>query len=350
MARGLRMSFFRLPLVCALMSGEATDVIGGTGQLRWRYLPDRLQLPPGVQMQHGHGLAQDHEGGNIYFTYVPMMVAEGTRVLIRFDPNGKETGQLLGSDNTLSLGVPHGLRISYEDDQAYLYHANNQQLLHKTTLDGTIVWSTNLTAEFSGTKYWPFLPTDAVVPPGSPVVYVADGYGSSFVHHFDVKTGKYLNVSFGGGGSSTRPQRFNCPHGINYDNNRDLLVISDRGNNRLQYVTRDGNHVETVDLGPASALGIAGHMPCNVDLNRSSFSEDQPSLLVPSLDGIVGILSRKIQVLSVLNVSSLLGDKCPHPHDAILLDNGDMVLCCWNPGHLSYWQKYTEDQSAGIVI
>lgn len=79
------------------------------------------------------------------------------------------------------------------------------------------MWSNNVTDAWSGTSFWPCLPTDAVVPLGSSTVYVADGYGSSFVHLLDASSGEYLGTSFGGKGSSTSPQQFDCPHGINFD-------------------------------------------------------------------------------------------------------------------------------------
>ena len=146
----------------------------------------------------------------IYFTYEPLRVTDATRVLVRFSKDGTG-GELLGDDNTLAWGVPHGLRISYEDDGAFFYHANNGHVVHKTDLEGKVLWSNNVTDAWMGTPFWPCLPTDAIVPPGSDVVYVADGYGSSYVHLLDAKTGAYSGRSFGGLGSTTSPQRFSCP-------------------------------------------------------------------------------------------------------------------------------------------
>ena len=39
----------------------------------------------------------------------------------------------------LCTGTPHGLKITTEGDQQFLYHANNAQKLAKTTMDGEIV-------------------------------------------------------------------------------------------------------------------------------------------------------------------------------------------------------------------
>lgn len=43
-------------------------------------------------------------------------------------------------------------------------------------------------------------------------------------------------------------------------------------------------------------------------------------------------------------VAALLGHAGPssghkHPHDAIFLANGDIAVCTWNPGKISYWRK-----------
>lgn len=59
--------------------------------------------------------------------------------LIRWNPDG--TGGEFGNETAgLCGGTPHGLKILTEGDEQFLYHANNQQKLAKTTLDGELVW------------------------------------------------------------------------------------------------------------------------------------------------------------------------------------------------------------------
>jgi len=314
---------------------------GGSDPFRFRYRPDLLRLPPSVEMANGHGLAKDRHG-RIYFTYEPARVTPDTRALVRFAPDGSG-GELLGEDSALAMGVPHGLRLSEEPGGDFLYHANNAHAVHKTDLQGRVMWSNNLTAAWAGGPFWPCLPTDAVVPPGSDVVYVADGYGSSYVHLLDVHTGEYVGTSFGGKGNSTSPQRFDCPHGITYDEAAGALLVSDRANSRLQYVGLDGRHRRGVAMGNASE----GAMPDNVDFSEGRGAE----LLVPSLDGALAVLSggARPAVLSVLDIAALLGPACPHPHDAIFLDSGDIALCCWAPGHLSYWERLPPAEGSWLV-
>lgn len=311
----------------------AGTIIGGSGNYTFKYRADLLQLPSSVKVRNAHGLCKDKQG-NIYLTYESTSVDSTTRALAKFSPDGTSV-QLLGKDNTLAIGTPHGLRISFEADGDFLYHANNNQLLHKTDLEGNIVWTTNLTEPWGGKpEFFPIKPTDAMVPPGSQYVYLSDGYGSSYVHKFNIKDGKYSGQSFGGPGKATSPtQQFHCPHGINYDPRSDRVLVSDRGNNRLQYTDRNGTHLATVEMAAGSPLAVAGTQPCNVD-----FKED--IALTPGLDGPVGILDKTMTTaLSVIEAGKLLGKACPHPHDGIFLDNGDVVVCCWNPGFVSYWQK-----------
>ena len=60
----------------------------------------------------------------------------------------------------------------------------------------------------------------------------------------------------------------------------------------------------------------------------------------PDLAGPVAVLDAHNTVVSVVNVSVLLAsEQHKHPHDAIFLPNGDMVVATWNPGRLSYWKK-----------
>ena len=53
----------------------------------------------------------------------------------------------------------------------------------------------------------------------------------------------------------------------------------------------------------------------------------------------MALLDRENRLLSTIAVSDLLGDQgSVHPHDAILLPNGDLVVATWRPGRISYWK------------
>lgn len=293
-------------------------VISGTGEFRYRYVPEKLVLPPEVKMRNGHGLCLDTQN-NIYFTFEPEKVEEQTRCLVRFAPDGTAP-VLLGSDNALAHGVPHGLNI-YTDPagQSVLYHANNDATVHKTALDGRILWTQKWSPQMGNYK-----PTDAVSPPAGDRVVVADGYGSSMVHELKAADGVYAGKSWGGLGSAHG--EFNCPHGITFDPRRKLLLTADRGNKRLEYFTLNGFYHSTIEAKEITA-------PCNADIRGDH-------VLVPDLNGPLVILDKDNQVVSVIEVGKLLGARgFRHPHDAVWLANGDIAVCTWNPGRLAYWQK-----------
>jgi hypothetical protein len=296
----------------------ASPVVSGSGDFRYQYDPSKLVLPPEVVMKNGHGLCLDTQG-NIYFTFEPEKVEDRTRSLVRFAPDGTEA-TLLGTDNALAHGVPHGLNIHIDKNgNAVLYHANNNATVHKTTLDGRILWTQKWTPQMGNYK-----PTDAVAQPSGERLFVADGYGSSMIHALKTADGVYAGKSWGGLGSAHG--ELNCPHGITYDPRRKLLLTADRGNKRLEYFTMSGFYHSTIEAKEITA-------PCNADIRGDH-------VLVPDLDGPLVILDKDNKVVSVIEVGKLLGQYgFRHPHDAIWLANGDIAVCTWNPGRLGYWRK-----------
>jgi len=213
-------------------------------------------------------------------------------------------------------------------------------------------------------KFWPIKPTDAVVVPGTNILLVADGYGSNFIHLFDKYTGEYLKNSWGGSGQGNVPLRLSTPHGINVDPRINLpvptFVICDRSNHRFVWTDAKGNYI---DSEPVTEYGMT--FPCNVDIVKDVFTGDMVGV-VPSLgdlnskgdafiNGSVAIFSAGIgnnsTILSRIEVEKLIGNMGhQHPHDAVLLDNGDLVVCCWSgpsdgpnfgpaKGTISYWKR-----------
>ena len=338
-----------------IIDDNDTPVITGAGSYRYRWRPDRLVLPPKVaaNLRNGHGLARD-KSGNIYFTYESFNKTDpAVRALMRFAPDGTG-GELLG-DEKLAQGVPHGIKpaVDNSDGQEYLYHANNAARIVKTTLNGSVVWDVDMTTVWSHDKSnWPFKPTDILLLPGTQTLYVADGYGLSKVHEFDAATGKYTGVVCGGKGTRDAPIAFNCDHGLSFDDRAGFMVISDRSNHRLRWITPNGTLVR--DLNLTSSLPL----PCNAQTSTGTKLAQQGLLLVPALgldfvdpgpwlNGSVGILDKSNNLISNLEVARLLGTKlgATHPHDAIFLENGDIAVACWqghekgSKGGLTYWER-----------
>ena len=215
------------------------------------------------------------------------------------------------------------------------------------------MWSNNNSLGTNTSLFQPFSPTDAVGIPERGAVYIGDGYGSSYIHVLDAATGEY-KTTFGGKGSVDG--KFNCPHGINIDPRSSVgsnnLIISNRGNARLDYFTLDGKYVSTVTAANGTFPSPIPELPqpCNVNFLEptaaaaaaAAKSDAAPitMAIVPDLSGPVGILDGNNTVVSIIDMGKLLGPSgYVHPHDGVFLPNGDIVVCFWNPGRLSYWKR-----------
>jgi|Transcript_12871 hypothetical protein len=318
----------------SLPTVAAAPIIGGQGAYKYQYMPDLLQPPPGASLVNCHGLVTD-ANNNIYLTYEND--GKDANCLIRWKPDGTGGEFMTGGGGALCSGTPHGLKIATEAGVEYLYHANNNQKLTKTTLDGTIVWQRNGT--FGQDPALPYRPTWFAVPPDSQYIYLCDGYGSNNVYVFDRTNGVYTNVSYGGKGGRDQHGKFATNHGCTYDPRNGMIAVSDRANSRFEYFEYDPSspntfeYNHTVDMLPSMG---AGTLPCNLRM----YPEQDGRSISPDLAGPVAVLDKSNAVISVVNVSVLLAaEEHKHPHDAIFLANGDMVVATWAPGRVSYWKK-----------
>ena len=114
-------------------------IIGGYGDFIFQYEPSRLVMPAGTSLNNAHGLVVDPLTNEIILTYEPNHDTD-THCMVRFKPDGTD-GVTIGDGTGLCEGTPHGLRLSAEGSDLYLYHANNDATLHKTTLDGKLLIS-----------------------------------------------------------------------------------------------------------------------------------------------------------------------------------------------------------------
>ena len=353
--------------------GTDEPIIGGQGAFRYQYMPDLLQAPAGAVLNNCHGLVTDKDD-NIILTY--QHGGADTHCLIRWNPDGTGGAFASKEGDGLCGGVPHGLKITTEGagGEQFLYHANNAQMLAKTTLEGEIVWKVdgnfgqndtcvpdvpagsgscpNGSCNCANGKL-PYIPTWFATPPNSKYAYLCDGYGSDHVYAFEAATGTYMNRSWGGrspaglhpGYPAAKEQphgKFMENHGCTWDPRNttapNTIVVSDRRNMRFEFFHYDPDGYDTfewyltVDMAPS--LG-EGTLPCNMRM----YPEQDGRSVVPDLAGPVAILDSKHEVLSVVNVSVLLAaEQHKHPHDAILLPNGDLVVATWAPGRISYWK------------
>ncbi|HEX6811438.1 MAG TPA: peptidase [Planctomycetota bacterium] len=164
-------------------------------------------------------------------------------------------GEILRTWGKEFRGGLHGMCLRVEDGKEVLYlaHTRRHELV-KTEMDGTVLWTIGW-PQASGIyeKEEQFNPTAVAVGPDGQI-FLADGYGKSWVHLFD-KDRNYVK-SFGGPG--TEPGKMKTPHGLWLDarGKEPLLLVCDRENHRLQWFTMDGTFVRLMDKDL--------RRPCNV--------------------------------------------------------------------------------------
>jgi hypothetical protein len=185
----------------------------------------------------------------------------------------------------------------------------------------------NSKAEYKPTNV-AVVPATLVGPDGKPSphaghIYVADGYGRSWIHEYNVK-GEYLRT-FGGPGAERG--QVSCPHGIGIDlrGATPRIVVADRSNRRLQYFSLDGRHLGFTKEGLRS--------PCH-------FDQHGKVLLVPDLEARVTLLGADDQVLAQLGDGTNYGlrDKSREqfvagkfiaPHSACFDAEGNIFVVEW---------------------
>jgi hypothetical protein len=286
----------------------------------YQYQPMYFNLPTDVDMKHAHGLARDKED-NIYLAYESNSIDDNTHAIAVFDKDGQFLRYI--GDSSLAQGSPHGLDLVYEGDKKILYLSNNGQTVRKINLQGKILWESTESPAHDLYKNGKYKPTDTAAIPGTQHVYVADGYGSSSISVRTSKQGLYTGMLWNGG---QQEGTMNTPHGVTFDSRVNALAVSDRGNARVLYYSSDGQFQRQLTGEGISEV-------CNTDIW-------QQYLLVPNLDGTVVYLDKRNQQAGIIELNKLLGKEGhKHPHDALFMSNGDIVIGTWNPGRLSYWKR-----------
>jgi hypothetical protein len=346
-----------------------------------------LTLPHDCAMEHAHGISIDESDDSIIVTYKD--ANDPSKCLLKWSIGEYNTqpAEYLGPGEALCRGVPHGLatireektiRPSSRDDddveEFVLYHANNEQALHKTTMDGRIIWSalgpppplqTQTTSPFRNkttirSDDTPYSPTWTAAAPDSPYLYVADGYGSNHVYVYHKSNGTYTGHVFGGTGSEHG--KFQTCHSIYWDARNGKMAVCDRENQRLEYFDISDSSASTAADPRRRPMFTYSHSHtfepflqrlCNLRVQQrdGDGSEGRMGILA-SLEGMVGIVNAQNELVSVLNISDTLGHiGYLHPHDAHFLPgaDGSFVLVTWNPGRVGYFRRVrrvvTDDQT-----
>ncbi len=306
-------------------AGTKNPVIG-QGEHRYECIHDWGELPSSIRWQTTHGVAID-AAGLIYITHQGYGKDVMDTVVI-FDAAGK----YVRSFGKEWHGGGHGIDIRKEGSEEFIYlsHMSGGGPVVKATLKGEVVWSKKAPEEAKVyQKPEQYRPTNVAFSKDGGF-WIADGYGSHYVHEYD-KDGKWVRTW---GGAGTEPGKMRTPHGIWLDNRpgrEPSLVIADRANARLQYFTLDGKHISFVKdvLFPAH-FDIRGDVLLVPDLHArvSLFDKDNKPIVHLGDDAEW----RK----KVLDGFKLRGQpkeweagKFIHPHDACFDKDGNILVVEW---------------------
>jgi hypothetical protein len=333
------------PFVHAADKAGARNAVVGDGEYRYECHHNWGEVPSSIHWIETHGVAID-KAGFIYVTHragvvKPKSPDQAQDTIVVFDPQGK----YVRSFGKEYHGGGHGIDIREENGQEYLYLCCMfpVNLVVKTDLKGEVVWSKQAPAEphvYDPPKK-PFSPTNvAFAPDGG--FYIGDGYGSHYIHQYD-RDAKWVRT-FGGYGTSAG--RFKTPHGLWLDNRpgRDVqLVVADRANARLQYLSLDGQPIsatkaEEVVLFPAH-FDIRGDILLVPDLHTrvSLFDKENKPIVHLGYDK-----AWKDHVLDGMKVRQQSPHQWPdgkfiHPHDACFDKEGNIVVAEWvSTGRVSF--------------
>ena len=305
-------------------SGSRPAIIG-TGEHRYECHHGWGELPSHLKWGETHGVGIDAQG----FIYIKHNTAPSGKphqdAIVVFDPDGKFVRSF--GDEYSSAG--HGLDIRKEGKDEFLYLCSTwgRNCVTKTTLTGEIVWTASLPWE-SGVydEKKNFVPTNvAFAPDGG--VYVADGYGSNYIHRYN-KDGRWLQVW---GGTGTEPGKFKTPHGLWWDSRCNLLCVCDRANAKLQYFTAEGKYVSEVTglLFPAH-LDIRGGVMLCPDLHARVTLLDKDNKPIVHLGDDP---EWRKQVLDGFKIRTQpdkwQAGKFVHPHDACFDSQGNIFVVEW---------------------
>ena len=269
---------------------RATDKAGGKtrilgrGDYQYEAIHDWGELPRTIKYGNTHGVCEDSQG-NIYIHHTVHATSESLDTIVVFDHDGK----FVRSWGRQFKGGAHGLTLRREGSQEFLYLCDFRHgIVTKRTLEGEEVFTLGYPAESDAYKPQDeasavvYRPTNVAIALNGDI-YVGDGYGSSFINQYNQKA-EFIRT-FGGLGKGD--DQLDCPHGLWVDTRSEIpfLVVTDRGNSRLQRFTLEGKHVDSI-LGTSK-------MPCYLH-------ERNGNVVIADLLSKVTILDRNNNVVASL--------------------------------------------------
>src|SRR5436190_9976132 len=313
------------PAIFTTMAKAAESKTLGSGAHTYELVENWPKRPDNKPWGDTH-MVQEVEDGRIFICH------NGPESVHVYDPDGNFIA-CWGNDQK---GGAHGMDLRKEGGEEFLYFCpTGQHRVLKTNLKGKKVLELGYPKDAKNSKGEPcyngpdkFVPTFTAFGPNGDF-YVTDGYGSNYVHRYNMK-GEYIST-FGGTGSADGELK--CPHGIWCDT-RDAanptILVADRANVRLQWFTLDGKFIKMV----TEEL----RHPCH-------FDQQGTDILIPDLHGRVTIFDKDNKLITHLgdnpDVSKRRnhgvpkdqltpGDFCT-PHGAIWDRAGNIYVTEWLP-------------------
>lgn len=300
----------------------------GHGDFRYQADPSWGNLDPAkIPVNDCHEMVIDRKGRLFLLTN------ETKNNVIIYNRSGK----CLGTWGHEFPGA-HGLTLSDENGEEFLWIAdNNRHAVFKTTLDGKVLlelpWPQESEKYTAADQY---IPTETAIAPNGDI-YVADGYGSQYILHYDPK-GNLKNV-FGGRGEGN--PHFDNAHGIcldTRDSSNPTLLITERKRNQLKRFSLAGDYISHVEL--------PGAYICRPVIHRKNVYLATLVSKMPwdSRSGFVTILDEHNQCISVpggqepsyqngvLQPLSQSDNLFQHPHDVCVDDDDNIYVAQWNSG------------------
>lgn len=309
-------------------SGSRTPTVG-TGEHTYECVHGWGEVPSHIQWGETHGVTVDREG-LIYIKHRSTS-AEPMDAIAVFDPQGK----FVRSFGKEYHGGGHGIDVREEAGEEFLYLSDVKNgVVAKTNLKGEQVWVKGRPQE-PGVYEDPkarYSPTNvAFAPDGG--FYIADGYGSNYIHQYD-KDAKWVRTW---GGAGSEPGKMQTPHGLWLDarpGREPSLAVCDRANARLQYFSLEGEH-----LGFVNEVSF----PADIDIQGDV-------LLCPDLHARVTLFDRENRVIAHLGYDEAWTERVKannlklrstpeqyeagrfvHPHDACFDADGNIFVVEWVP-------------------
>jgi hypothetical protein len=223
-------------------ASEGDGLIIGHGSFKYRVQKHWCRADPEkVPVKDCHEMVQARDGRLFMLTNHP-----ANNILV-FDTQGR-----LLNTWTLKFGGAHGLSLdavtAADKDFLWITDAGAGRVV-KTSLEGEILAELESPQRIGLYKAnEDYRPTETVVAPDGSV-YVADGYGSQWILHYDAG-GKLLRRFGGKSTQPINPGKFMQAHGVAIDlrGEKPLVLCTARIRNEFHWFDLEGNFVRSVYL------------------------------------------------------------------------------------------------------